>query len=74
MLFMLIALGIAFQLSRYTQKPSETQKFATHRNGGVNRTVRRQGMKILMVGGGSGGHVFPLIAIQQELNKILIVT
>jgi UDP-N-acetylglucosamine--N-acetylmuramyl-(pentapeptide) pyrophosphoryl-undecaprenol N-acetylglucosamine transferase len=27
-------------------------------------------MKILMVGGGSGGHVFPLIAIQQELNKI----
>ena len=40
LLFMLIALGIAFQLSRYTQKSADTQKFATHRNGGVNRTVR----------------------------------
>ena len=27
-------------------------------------------MKVLMVGGGSGGHVFPLIAIQQQLHTL----
>jgi len=40
MLFMLIALGITFQLSRYTNRPSETRQFATRRNGGVNRVAR----------------------------------
>ena len=27
-------------------------------------------MKILLTGGGSGGHFYPLIAVAEEINKI----
>ena len=28
-------------------------------------------MKILLTGGGSGGHFYPLIAVAEEINKIV---
>jgi UDP-N-acetylglucosamine:LPS N-acetylglucosamine transferase len=28
-------------------------------------------MKIVLTGGGTGGHFYPLIAVAQEINKII---